>query len=261
MSLLPELNPNLIPSNLMGRVIGTLQNPVTSGLELQVPGFQEGKSKAQLFIVDGADIISNWTDLSSNDNDAAQGTASRQPLYLSNGINGFPAVDFTNVTAPFLTLGTELSLTDGTAFAVFENTQDTGTAPGMILADLVVNNQFLRFDPNETTDGTLHIFDGSVDLKFNLPSSITNIPKILRSEVEVGVNKRISLNSFLKATGTYNGTMQADQVGRLTIDNAGNMSGKLGELIVYNRILTAAEIIKVEKYLSIKWKIPLVDLA
>lgn len=50
--------------------------------------------KADADVTESASAISDWTDQSGNDHDAAQGTSDSRPILSSGAVNGNPAVDF-----------------------------------------------------------------------------------------------------------------------------------------------------------------------
>ena len=75
---------------------------------------------------------------------------------------------------------------------------------------------------------------------------------LLKSEFEVGGDKRLFFDGALVATNSYAGEMRLDQIGRLFMGGS-KMGGKLAELILYNRIPTLAESSFIYNYLINKW--------
>jgi len=205
-------------------------------------------------VTESSGLISEWSDKSSNNNNATQVVGADQPTYRLNDINGLNSIDFTAVTTPYFTLSSELELLSLTIIAVFVNTM-TG-AEGQILAHSTVNNQALRFDPDIGSFGRFSCNDGSSLLSFNFTSSIVDTTTILKAQYEVGDDKSLLVNGAVVAANSYDGDMDIDQVGRL-LSNVANMGGKLGELIVYDKILTPTESSSVDNYLANKWGVNL----
>jgi len=202
-------------------------------------------------VIESSGFISEWSDKSSNNNNATQFIGAFQPIYRLGDINDLNSIDFSDVDLSYLTLNSEMLLRDPTIIAVFVSILNAD-AEGQILAHKTVNNQALRFDPTIGSFGRLSCNDGGSLLSFNLTSSILNTPVILKAQYEVGNNKSLFLNGAFVAGNSYDGALQVDQVGRL-LGGEVSMGGKLGELIVYDKILTPTESSSIDNYLVNKW--------
>lgn len=202
---------------------------------------------------DGSNKVSQWDDKFPTANNATQGTGANQPTLLIGEINGRDAISLTGGAPPFMTLDATINGTDLTVFSAFVSTESNGQ--GTILGDSGGNERMMAYDPDIGGDGALVTNDGTTQVIFNLTSSFKDISVLLMNEFEVGVGQRLSFNGDLKKTDSYDGTIISDQIGRL--GTGIQVGGNLGELLVYNRILSASEILAVEIYLSNKWGITL----
>ena len=72
------------------------------------------------------DQVSQWDDLSGTGNNATQGTSANQPLYNTDVINGFPAINF-NGTSDFFNLDSTLLPLGGSGRTVFFLTDNIAT--------------------------------------------------------------------------------------------------------------------------------------
>jgi len=201
-------------------------------------------------VIESGGDVSQWTDKSNNGNHATQFTMTSQPQFLPSGISGKGAIDFTASPVRFLTLNSAIIATDLTAMAIFLG---TATTENLILGGpAATNNQLLRFDPNVGANGALIVYDGVNVGQFDLAASIIGIPTVMTAEFDTGVGQKIYKNGVLGFTGSYDGTIAAQQIGRLLASPAlGNFF--LGEIIVYNRILNSAEKQALDNYMINKW--------
>lgn len=218
--------------------------PVTTGFRL----WFDASEKQSVIRSGGA--VSRWNDKSGNGNNATQGMGSVQPTFIPSGFAGKGAVSFIGAAAPFMTLDSVISGPNITIFAVFENTESV--AAGHIFASSSTNNQVLRFDPDFTANGTFFTSDGTTQGRFDLTSSIMDVPTIFSAEYEIGVAQRLYIDGELKLTTSYDGTIEGNQIGKLTTIVA-ELGGNIGEILIYNRILKATERTAVNRYLSPKW--------
>jgi len=204
-------------------------------------------------ITESGGLVSQWDDKSFNGNNATQFTGSVQPTFLSTGINGKGAVEFVGVSGPFMSLDSRISSNDLTALAVFVSTEATGD--GHIIADSTINQQIIRLDPDVTTFGRMNAFSGGNLASFSFSSSITGTTFLLRSEFESTIEIRIFLNGILKDDVIHNDVVvNADRIGRL-LAGVSSMGGRIGELLVYDRLLSPGEIQVLENSLIAKWGI------
>jgi len=235
------------------------QSPVaTSGLLSWVRGDGE--------VLTSGSTVTQWSDHSGNTNHATPGTP---PDLVSNSINGLPAVEFSSsiehVNTP---VADDLQDSDYEIFVVGRTSGPgiqflTGgaTGAGVEEYELHLNGsngaRFIPSNSNATTDGTHP--DTFADLGVN------GMFADGRAHI---FNTRVEGNEgFLRVVGMENGDtvlnarspFAADN--RLTLGVRGNgldgFIGDMGEVLVFNRALTATERREVERYLARKWDAPL----
>lgn len=210
-------------------------------------------------VIESGGNVSQWNDKSVSGNNATQPTGSVQPVFLSNGINGKGALEMVDSSTQFMTLNTSIVEGDLTAIAVFVNKFPSATPAaigGILGGPAGINIQLLRYDPDQSANGSLTTFDGTNQIQFDLPSSIQDIPVIIATEFDTAVGQKLYLDGVLKVTGAYVGTIDARQIGKIG-NFLGSLVGRIGEIIVYDRILVAAELLQLNNYLSNKWGITL----
>lgn len=220
--------------------------PVTLGLELHLDALDPTT------ITEVDDLITEWRDKSGNSRDFTQVTATNQMVVMLE-INARQSVVCTNSEETFMTISTNISLSNATSICVFKNTDYSTQSDGVILAANDIPDIALRLDPNSGANGRLLSSDGQFQASHFLPSSLENIPIILRSEFDISIpQQRIFLDGIEVASNNYNGNIQMGEIGAL-FTSGDNCNGAIGEIIVYSRILSAAELILVEDYLTDKW--------
>lgn len=230
---------------IIKRVISVFQ-PAQQGLLLWLDGDDTDT------ITESGGAVSQWDDKSVNGNNVTQSNGPEQPTFLPTGINGKGAIEFVGASAPFLELDSQiLSTVDLSALAVFVNTE--AIAAGHILASLTNNRQVIRLDPDQGSFGRFQCFDGSTTVQFEFTSSITGTALLLRVEYEFSSNKTIFLNGVQRDFDSYSGDTRIGSLGRLSA--AVEMGGRVGEVLVYDRILIQDEVQALENHLTFKWGI------
>ena len=195
-------------------------------------------------------------DRSGNGNDTAvQGTGSARPTFTASQINGLsagvfdggdtlalPAALYT-IPAGNNTIFTVAAPTDLGQGAVIEFSESADSVE-TIRYGLTTNSVAYK---NYTAPGILE------SLTFD--TLVPNIITVFRS----GTTESISINGGTAVTDSSGGNVTGISSAYLG-SSAGDVpffTGKLGEVLVYNRALTAAEITSVQNYLSAKWSVAL----
>lgn len=249
-----------IKNNFTPRSIGGLQ------LWLDASTFETDGSQK-----DGSDKVSKWSDKSGNGNNATQGTGSLQPTFVVDQINGKPVLNF-DVDALSIAAAASINNTfsgGATVFFVHETESIGGGAFGRLmekasgciyfLTNASGGAQTIRLIQDfSTTDGDWATDDRVIVdnaptismLQYN-SSSVSNDPTFETNGADSAFTEDV----------TPVGTSTDDSANPLIIGNrvAGDRGydGNFGEILIYDSILSAAEISLVERYLSNKWGITL----
>lgn len=196
---------------------------------------------------------------------AAQATANLQPLYVANGINGMPAVQFyDDSTAKLLSIpdSTALDYTKFTLFVVFKRASDLGAVER-------IAGKFSSSSPANAREHTMLILitdeiqgnistDGNPGTGFSAGTPVIGtacIGMIMRD----ATNGTAYLNNVAGVPAAVGAPFQGTSPFHIgAIDGAAQpFSGYIGEILFYTRDLTTAERKSVWSYLSGKWRIPI----
>ena len=200
--------------------------PVTSGLKLALD------ASALTGLTHGA-TVTNWTDMSGNNNHATAASTVNVATYQTNALNGKPVVRFNpNGNASFnFTRVSDIR----TVFWVFKKPNiNTFT---FFLGD----SAFADFDP-----GAPNIWRSST------PDAIKLGTTKLMGNVVDGTTTSLTSNYSLISLRTT-GNVRAD---RLSYDRGNatrSWTGDMAEVLIYNRALTTEEEVQVGSYLAIKY--------
>jgi alpha-tubulin suppressor-like RCC1 family protein len=210
-------------------------------------------------------LVTNWADQSGQGIDVGQTSTNRQPFFVANGLNGKPAIRFSNTATNFLT-STNNPLGTNEARSVFVVAKaGTNSAGGTIMTFGRSPSYFASQWFN--LSGTFYVYtDGltsgnNASLTANAQSSITNsfIGVISSSGTGSGIHPIVSLN------GTNQAVSQTGFVSAVTSVTNGvslghredvanqNWKGDIAEILVYNTSPTTAERLALEQYLNTRY--------
>ena len=208
--------------------------PITSGLSYRLDATQTSS------LIRNGDTVTAWEDASGNGVTFSQGTPSQQPVYEASAINGLPAIRFGDAGSTRLVANQ--SVTVQTVFIVCRMTSADGANGiwGHAGVDKGIRasipTQWL--DPSSggneddfTSGGQMYI-NGVAGTSFGYQQ-----PHILTAVAA-------SSASWQTAIGDYWGSSQY---------NTRYFHGEIGEVLVYDRVLSSGERQSVEAYLSHKW--------
>ncbi|GDX36331.1 hypothetical protein LBMAG18_08420 [Alphaproteobacteria bacterium] len=244
----------------------TLSSPVPTikDLALWFDAVNEKAFDSQ--ISDGAGIA-YWQDtnpMNTTQFRFIQNTASDQPLFTTNGINGLPCLRFNssnNMTKMTLSsLGSYPR--NNTIFMIMQwHTLNTTINQSMFLAihGEIDNSEFAI---NSPSNFNFYFWPGAGN---NLVGTIpNNTSYVMRRIYNSAINfSGLHLNGNLTASSTANllGNYSNNGTTSMTLGNHigsfRTFGGLIGEFIIFNRALSNDEIIDVERYLSRKWSIKL----
>jgi prepilin-type N-terminal cleavage/methylation domain-containing protein len=203
--------------------------------------------------------LSNRIDVLQTDLDST-----KKPLYIRNAINNIPALRFDNaqfLTASNVKISEIVSSDQATVFMVqnnFSGDQSTSTFGW--------NSGSYRFQSHaqELNKVVMDFGDFGVNgsngsrVKTSILTNFLNQNKII-TLVKNGSNNKIKINlETLLNSSTLGQSMDTSLSGNFLIGkyvDGYNFLGYIGELIIFKKALTDAEINDVEKYLSKKWAI------
>ena len=209
------------------------------------------KMAQEQLITSTQDKVSNWHDMSGNNNDSSQIVNEKQPTYTLNAINGHPALLFDG-NDDFLE-GTVLNLQNYTQFIVAQRNSNTGqnymtsAFSGKPLDAVFGNNTNL-----------IKIFQGLTTPVISTTTIDVNEPHIItvtysdNNDVELFINGMSQGIGNKMPMGIINFPYSIGGV-----NGSGSFDGYMGEIVTYNRVLSNTEILQINTYLSSKWGITL----
>ena len=208
------------------------------------------------------DRIALWKNINfklSNRIDVAQSTQASKPFYVRNAINNIPALRFDNaqlLVASNVKISEIVSSNQATVFMVQNNFSGDSTT-----TTFGWNSGNYRFQSHAQEGGKVLIDYGNPGRTSTATlTNFLNQNKIITflkngSNGQVKINSEILPNSST-STATMDTSLSADfSIGKYIPDNNYFFLGYIGELIIFKRALTDAEVNDIEKYLSKKWSI------
>lgn len=257
----------------------------TYGLSLWLDATSE---KAFANNMSDQDLVSEWKDTNTQTNEkshASQSNSSKQPLYISNGINGLPALkcDGSN---------DRLSIDFGSAYFPSAAPSISNNFTIFLVARATTTHE-IDAESNDSLDGEIgqkYVLGATNgDAKYGDPS-YAGMGLSLGTN-GIAVYEHTDVN-YLPALASYAGTAGLDRAAIITIDynkktptillngsvarvgltstkdfifpvtkfcssSDGAFNGYVGEVIVFNNRLSTKKRRNIEKYLAKKWNIDL----
>jgi len=228
--------------------------------------------KADALDLEDGQSVSTWVDSSENKWEFTQGTASAQPTFVkrSSAVNNMPVIscdggDFLDMSSFQASLNTK----EMTLFAVAFPDSDNNAAQGVI--ESFSNSPktrsgyslWARMDMNN-----LWRFQGGADTTYTGVNSVDNgaeggVADIITGKIYggngAGGTSTFEIYQNGKLDNTTTGPFWMATADPIGIAHVGSfkLTGKIAEVIQYDRKLTAAEQYEVEAYLSRKYGIPI----
>lgn len=201
--------------------------------------------------------ISPWYDKSGNGYNATNGTGSAQPTYKSNILGGNGVINFDGSDDTLTMPSGVYSLANGnnTAFVVSNTTSDSTTQRVVYMTEGGAANS-RWFVAYSTTSGNVN-FNSSTSNASVSATGVTKANYNIFSCYRSGTTQSISVNNAAETTnasGASESGVDAASIGS-NGGGAGFVIGNIAEIIIYNRALSAADIIQINRYLSNKWGI------
>lgn len=225
--------------------------PVTAGLQMHYDA-----DALNTFTKNASNDVSQWRDRSGNSRHAAQATSNQQPRYTLNTVGGKAGVvhDGSN---DFMLMGDgTLSFinTSSITIAIVCNRPDTPIQKWIIGGQGGLTRTNLQIGYNSATSFKFGF--GSDDLNAIIPNVSTNTTEMfIMTYNSLTQEKVLRRNKVEEATGAGTGSissMTGQAIGRY-LSAFSNIS--VGEIAIFNRVLSQAEIDTVETSLAIKWQV------
>lgn len=225
--------------------------PVTAGLQMHYDA-----DALNTFTRNASNDVSQWRDRSGNNRHAAQATSSAQPKYTLNVIGGKSGVVFDG-SNDFMLMG------DGTLS--FLNTSSMTIVCVVDRPDTPINKWIIGGQGGLTRTNLQVGYTSATNFKFGFGSDDLNaiIPNVTPGTQELFLmtydantqEKVLRRNKIEEATGAGTGSLSGmtGQAICRYLSAFGNIP--VGEIAIFNRVLSPAEITTVETSLAIKWQI------
>ena len=210
----------------------------------------------------GSNYVVQWDDKSGNDRNASQATASTQPAYVANSLNGNSVVRY-STSIQFLTTNTSFgSSAQRSIFSVNTYTatpqyqyvwhQESDPTNGSALVFRATSN-FADWQGGDTlswADG----YDSGRTPRF-ISNGVTGDGSAAIHEVSLGNQESqlrvngASVNARTQLTGAWPNTARNFSVGR----NSQSLNGDVAEIIYVDGVVSTTDRQRVEGYLAWKW--------
>lgn len=231
------------------------------------------KSDAGTSSTVNATAISSWNDQSGNGINVAQATANQQPSFATNVINGYPAIQFDNVSTTNDKLtAADNSLLDNTSGYTFFMVTRPQTLDGNARAIISkrttvgVDQSFMHF---YYSTNKLYTDIQTTNDRYNTAAAFSANTNYLHTQqfdgtLAAGSRCRTYVSGSLNITASETSTSVPDNNSPLVIGSTDASDGRpfggyIAEIIIYRTTLSTAERIIVENYLSAKYNIALLS--
>lgn len=235
--------------------------------------------------------VKHWLDLGSTDHHALQENNYRKPEYLINGINDLPTIKFSQEKVDpddfyedYLNVDRVIQ-SDFTMMVVFKPdpqwyaehdqlpiiTQDTAWTEGVALIDADCSGRYNDFGLSFGVTGEKMIVMGGIgdrltqdhtiksrELDYNHAHFVTFTREKASGEGKLYVDGLLQDQADLRDEVTLNDS-RTIKIGAFNSEGL-SFHGLIGEIILFDQVLTEGQQRQIEEYLSTKWRIPLVNL-
>lgn len=222
---------------------------------LSGPGYVNVGVQLWMRADDNVSTVDNWQDYSGNDNNAVQATAANQPVFTPNAVNYNPAFNFdgANDYMDFSTNGS-ISGTNPLTVASVSMRDAVSVGQAILSQQGLINNNFLHYfaAANKYTVGSSGI-GSQVSTGTYATANVPYLTSLTRS-----ATNQFSLFTNGAADGgpttqTWSFTSNNLRIGNRDVTADIAFNGYINETVVYNRELTAAELLRVHSYMALKY--------
>lgn len=188
--------------------------------------------------------VRRWLDKSGNGRHFDQATAILQPIFLSNGLNGGPAVDFDGLNDYV-----QNAITLARPYTLFFVAKWDEIKTSRLAISPATNE---RVTGATTSGGTL--FAGGSSL---VQTPLNYSPAIIRVYLSDALGE-IQISGGATTSGSVGtGSINGLALGGDPSSGTAGWNGKVARVLVWPRALTASELLQVHRYLSATYGIPL----
>lgn len=205
-------------------------------------GTIKGWYRGDLGISLNSGAVSAWADQSGNSATLSQGSASLQPLYVLNGLNGQPTLRFDGVNDLLVAAG----VTPAQPIHIF-------LVMKMVTLQTTASGHTVVFSGSNAGTATLYV-DSTPQSRINYASFITYAGAIANgvfARVECLANGATS-SIVENDTTRVSGNAGANPMAYLSLGDLGvgtqASNVEIAEVVVYNTVLTAGELARLRNY-------------
>jgi hypothetical protein len=195
------------------------------------------------------DPVSIWADQSGKGNDFTQSTFINQPTFIESGVNGQKGLNFTSPNILVRLNANFFLANEGVVFVVVKkNAPSTGG----------VFSQFLALNTTgpinvDTSSYWINMFNNNLDLDLGLSGTDAALLTVKKTNTDIE-GKRDG-NIVDTGTGTQGlGRDSYHSIGQW-FNSSRTLEGEIYEIIIYEALISDADIITVENYLKNKYAI------
>lgn len=205
--------------------------------------------------------VATWTDYSGNGYNATQGTAGKQPVCTANQLNGKKTLLFTAASSQTLALPSGINaIANGNNTWIVVAKRNTETAAANYIFSIVQAGVAVTNAIDFSASSGNIIYFSSATAGTATKSGATNTNYQIISGRRTGTTLEVTYNNNTVAS-TTNGSNAPLSDTAFIGSNGGTLqflNGGIAEIIAYNRSLSNAELLQVDRYLSNKWGITIV---
>lgn len=212
-------------------------------------------SNGTTLITSNSSPVRYWRDKSTNANNMRVSAAPNPPSFQTGSFNAQPALLFSNAYFNAVTLS-KISVQTASIFAFYKSNQGAGTQGPVVYGAITGTSQELGMYPNYYFHRHNNGNDNGV--------SITDTYQPLVGEILYSDSSLLYFNNFNNISpaapvlGTPGNVFYSGYFNIGNYQNAidQNFQAYVGEVIIYNRLLSTIERQQIEGYLAWKWGLP-----
>jgi len=196
-------------------------------------------------ITSSAGRLSAIKNLANNRNLISNGVTANQPSTGAVTINGLNALGFDNDNNRWLATGLPATMTNFTFFTV---AQRVGSSQGIVLGGASTIS-IIRFTANSLG---FNSDDGTSTLTLASGTSVLTAPAIFAITGNAATSTRnlYKNSATIGTTGAYDGNITPSFFGTAAASSGSARGFNMGETIMYNKVLSSDEIIRIMRYLA-----------